>query len=219
MGALIEPTSVRAGDDPFSNSSISLSGGVSAITDRLDGFDRFVESHTATGGSLGADLRLNPVPYLLIDLDYGRDQATIDDLDVTRQQAEAGIGYLGPIWRYSSWYVEAVYAHVEFQNSSPSLCGGDCLTERHDGVGVKGGIIWPFDDQWYASLTAGYLSMAAHDGFDGLGESLVNASIGYLINSSFSVGVRGEYLAYTDRNNNSVEQDFASWRAFVSYHF
>jgi hypothetical protein len=219
LGAMIDSTSVQAADDPFSTSSISLSGGVSSITERFDGFNGYFNSHTATGGSLGAAVRLNPIPGLLIDLDYGRDQATINDLDVTRQQGEVGIGYLGPIWRYSSWYVEAVYAHVEFENSSPSLCGGTCLTEQHDGVGAKGGIIWPFGDQWYSTLSAGYISMAAHDGFDGLGESLVNASIGYMINPSFSVGVRAEYLAYSDRNDNSAEQDFASWRAFVSYHF
>jgi hypothetical protein len=216
MGALGAPTSVHAADDPFSNSYISVGGGVSSVTDR---FGRFFDSHTANGGSVGADLRLNPVPGLIIDLDYGRDQATLSDLDITRQQAEVGIGYLGPIWRSSSWYVEAVYAHLEFETSSPSLCGGDCLTEQHNGVGAKGGIIWPISYQWYTSLSAGYISMAAHDGYDGLGETLVNASIGYLINPSFSVGVRGEYLAYVDRNDTASEQDFASWRAFVSYHF
>jgi hypothetical protein len=207
---------VQAADDPFSNSYLSISGGVSQVTDRVG---PFFDSESANGASVGADLRVNPVPGLIIDLDYGRDQATLDDLDITRQQGELGIGYLGPIWAYSSWYLEAVYAHVQFHTSSPGLCGGDCLTEQHDGAGVKGGIIWPIGDQWYTSLSGGYISMAAHGGFQGVGESLVNASVGFRINASFSVGVRGEYLAYVDRNDSPLEQDFASWRAFVSYHF
>jgi hypothetical protein len=216
MGALLLPISVQAADDPFSNSYVSLSGGVSQITDRVG---RFFNSESANGGSLGADLRLNVIPGLVVDLDYGRDQATLGDLDITRQQGEIGIGYLGPAWGPSSWYVEAVYAHLEFQTNSPSLCGGDCLSEQHDGVGVKGGFIWPIGYQWYTTISAGYISMGSHDGFDGLGESLVNASVGYKINPSLSVGVRAEYLAYLDRNDTSLEEDFASWRAFVSYHF
>jgi hypothetical protein len=61
--------------------------------------------------------------------------------------------------------------------------------------------------------------MGAHNGFDGLGESQVAATIGYRVTDSFSVGVRAEFLAYVDRGDAGLEEDFASWRAFVSYHF
>jgi hypothetical protein len=210
------PSSASAVDDSFASDYISLGGGVSVVTARVS---RFLPSRSEQGASLGADVRLNPLPWLLLDLDYGADRATFGDLDLTRQQADVALGFLGSIGRYSSWYVEAVYGHVQFQTSSPSLCGGDCLTEQHDGVGVKGGFIWPFAYHWYTSLSAGYISMGAHNGFDGLAESLINASIGYRLNSDFSVGVRTEYMAYVERNDTGLEQDFASWRAFVSYHF
>jgi hypothetical protein len=210
------PNPVRADDEPFAGSYVSVGGGVDEVTDRVG---RFLQSETNAGGSVGADARLNVLDGLIFDLDYGRDQSSLNDLTITRQQGDFGLGYMGAVGRYSNWYVEAVYSHLQFQNSSQSLCGGDCLTETHDGVGVKGGFIFPLGDQWYSSLSAGYISMAAHNGFDGLGESLVNASIAYRLNPELSIGVRAEFMAYVDRGDNGLEEDFASWRAFVSYHF
>jgi hypothetical protein len=209
-------TSVRADDEPFAGSYLSIGGGVDEVTDRVG---RFLQSETNEGGSVGADARLNVLDGLIVDLNYGRDQSSLNDLTITRQQGDLGIGYLGTIGRYSNWYLEAVYAHLEFQDNSQSLCGGDCLTEIHDGVGVKGGFIFPLGDQWYSSVSAGYISMAAHNGFDGLGESLVNASIGYRLSPELSMGIRAEFMAYVDRGDHGLEEDFASWRAFVSYHF
>jgi hypothetical protein len=214
---LAAPTVAHASDeDTFSGSYVSIGGGVDEVSDRVG---RFLESETNQGGSLGADARFNILDGLIIDLDYGRDESSLNDLTLTRQQGDVGVGYLGPIGRYSSWYIEAIYAHLELHSSSASLCGGDCLSETHDGVGVKGGFIFPLGEQWYSSISAGYISMAAHDGFDGLGESLVNASIGYRFTPSLSLGVRGEFIAYVDRGDAGLEEDFASWRAFVSYHF
>jgi hypothetical protein len=217
-GSVLVPRSARAADDPFSNSYLSISGGGSVITEHT-GDSFFFDSSSGDGSSVGFSGRLNLVPGLIIDLDYARDQATIRDLDVTRQQGEFSIGYLGPIGRYASWYVEGVYAHVEFQRSSPSICGGDCLTEQHDGGGAKAGFIWPVGPQWYFTLGGGYISSGARDGYDGLGESFVNGAVGFKINPALSLGVRVDYSAYVDRNDTSVEEDFASWRAFVSYHF
>jgi hypothetical protein len=210
------PDSARADDEPFAGSYVSVGGGVGEVTDRVG---QFLQSETNQGGSLGADARLNVLDGLIVDLDYGRDESSLNDLTLTRQQGDLGVGLLAPIGRYSNWYIEAVYAHLQFHTSSRSLCGGECLTETHDGVGVKGGFIFPLSDQWYSSISAGYISMAAHNGFDGLGESLVNASIGYRLSDSFSVGVRAEFMAYVDRGDGGLEEDFASWRAFVSYHF
>ena len=159
------------------------------------------------------------MPNLIVDVDYGRDQASIDDLDITRQQGEVGIGYLGPMGRYSSWYAEGVYAHVQFARSSPSICGGDCLTEQHDGGGVKGGFIWPVGPQWYFNLGTGYYGFASHNGYSSLGEPFVNLMVGFKVNPALSFGVRAEYDAYIDNDNTSFEEDYGSWRAFVSYHF
>lgn len=217
MGALTAPAAAQAPNDAFFNSYVSISGGVSEITERFG--DRFFDSNSGNGGSVGASARFNLVPNLIVDLDYERDQATVDDLDVTRQQGEVAIGYLGPVGLYSSWYVEGVYAHVQFARSSPSICGGDCLTEQHDGGGIKGGFIWPVSPLWYFNLGAGYYGFASHDGYDGLGEPFVNAAVGFRINPALSIGVRAEYAAYLDHNDTSSEEDFASWRAFVSYHF
>jgi hypothetical protein len=210
------PDSARADDKPFAGSYVSVGGGVDEVTDRVG---RFLQSESNQGGSLGLDARVNILDGLIIDLNYARDEASLNDLTFTRQQGDLGVGYLGPIGRYSSWYIEAVYAHLQFHTSSLSLCGGDCATEIHDGVGVKGGFIYPLGDQWYSTISAGYISMGAHNGFDGLGESQVAATIGYRVTDSFSVGVRAEFLAYVDRGDAGLEEDFASWRAFVSYHF
>jgi hypothetical protein len=210
------PNSARADDEPFAGSYVSIGGGVDEVTDRVG---RFLQSESNEGGSVGADARFNILDGLILDLDYGRDQSALNDLTLVRQQGDFGLGYMGRIGQYSNWYVEAVYAHLQFHSSGQSLCGGDCLTETHDGVGVKGGFIFPLGDEWYSTISAGYISMAAHNGFDGLGESLVNASIGYRINPSLSIGVRAEFMAYVDRGDAGLEEDFASWRAFVSYHF
>jgi hypothetical protein len=210
------PGCARADDEqPFAGSYVSVGGGVDEVTDRVG---RFLQSESNEGGSWGVDARLN-LDGPIVDLSYGRDQSSLQDLTLTRQQADAGLGYLFHVGQFSSWYLEAVYARLQFHSDSQSLCGGDCSTETHNGVGVKGGFIFPIGDQWYSTISAGYISMAMHDGFDGLGESLVNATIGYRLNSSFSVGVRAEFLAYIDRGNEGLEEDFASWRAFVSYHF
>jgi hypothetical protein len=208
--------SARADDEPFAGSYVSVGGGVDEVSDRVG---RFLQSESNQGSSLGADARLNVLDGLIVDLDYGRDESSLNDLSIIRQQGDLGVGFLAPIGRYSSWYLEAVYAHLQFHTSSASLCGGDCLTESHDGVGVKGGFIFPLGDQWYSTISAGYISLAAHNGFDALGESLVNASVGYRVNDSVSIGVRAEFLAYVDRGDGGLEEDFASWRAFVSYHF
>jgi hypothetical protein len=208
----------EAQDAPYSVNYVSIGGGLSEITERVG--DRFFgDSSSGTGSSLGADARFSLVPGLILDLDYGRDQASIDDLDVTRQQGEVGLGFMGAIGRYSNWYVEGVYAHVQFRRSSDSICGGDCLTEQHDGGGVKAGFVWPISPQWYFNLGAGYLAFASHDGYEGLGEPFVNASVGFRVTPEVSLGVRAEYAAYVDRNDSALEEDFASWRAFVSYHF
>jgi hypothetical protein len=218
IGALTAPKPAQAADDVFSNSYVSIGGGVSEITERVDR-PFFFNSSSGTGGSLGANARFNLVPGLILDLDYARDQASIGDLDVTRQEGDVSIGYLGAMGQFSSWYVEGVYEHVQFARSSPSICGGDCLTELHDGGGVKAGFIWPVGPQWYFNLAGGYIGLGAHNGYDGLGEPFVNASVGFKVNPALSIGIRSEYAAYIDRNDTSVEEDFASWRAFVSYHF
>jgi hypothetical protein len=210
------PSSAWAEGGPFTDSYVSVGGGVDEVSDRVG---RFLQSETNEGGSLGLDARLNVLDGLIVDLNYGRDEASLNDLTITRQQGDVGVGYLGSIGRYSSWYVEAVYAHLQFHTNSASLCGGDCLTETHDGGGVKGGFIFPLGYQWYSTISAGYISMGAHNGFDGLGESQVSATIGYRLTDSVSLGVRAEFIAYVDRGNAGLEEDFASWRAFVSYHF
>ena len=216
--ALLTAPAANAQDAPYSVNYVSIGGGLSDITERF-GDHFFGNSSSGNGSSLGADARFSLVPGLILDLDYGRDQASIDDLDVTRQQGEVSLGYMGAIGLYSNWYVEGVYAHVQFRRSSASICGGDCLTEQHDGGGVKAGFVWPVSPQWYFNLGAGYLGFGAHDGYQGLGEPFVNASVGFKVTPEVSLGVRAEYAAYIDRNNNALEEDFASWRAFVSYHF
>ncbi len=205
---------------PPPDNHLTLSGGGVTVTDNYsDYYGNFFPQGGAVGGSFGISGRLNPRPGLIIDADYNHDQATLQDLALTRQQLEIGVGYRGPIGIWSSWYVEGVYAHVEFDGNSPSICGGPCPTEQHDGVGVKAGFLWPFGEQWYGSLGGGYLSMAAHDGFAGLAVPLFNAALGYNLNAHLSLGARIDYAGYIDRNYTGFEQDFTSWRAFVSYHF
>lgn len=225
------PIAAQARGD-FPDSYVTVSGGVVNVGDKqpgyyYSGYDYYGDyyyyddyySSSATGGSFGASARWQLAPHLIIDADYGHDQATIDDLDLTRQEIQVGAGFLGDIGVRSSWYAEAVYAHVQFDTSSAGLCGGDCPTERHDGVGVKGGFVWPFAERWYATLGGGYIWMNSEAGFDGVAEGLLNGAVGYRVSSNLSVGVRTDVEAYVDRNDTRYETDFSSARAFVSYHF
>jgi hypothetical protein len=217
-GALLTPPGAMAQDAPYSVNYVSIGGGLSEITERF-GDHFFDNSSSGTGGSLGANARFSLVPGLILDLDYARDQASINDLDVTRQQGQVGLGFMGAVGLYSNWYVEGLYAHVQFRRNSNSFCGGECLTEQHDGGGVEGGFVWPVSPQWYFNLGTGYLAFGAHDGYEALSEPFVNASAGFKLTPEISLGVRAEYDAYANRNHSALEEDFASWRAFVSYHF
>src|ERR1700722_5216656 len=73
----------RADDEPFAGSYVSIGGGVDEVTDRVG---RFLRSESNEGASAGADARFNVLDGLIVDLNYGRDHSSLNDLTITRQQ-------------------------------------------------------------------------------------------------------------------------------------
>jgi len=179
-------------------------------------------SSSAQGGGGGAALRFVIPGGFMFDASYNTDEANVGDGDVRVNQGTAGLGYRGP-----SWYAEAMFTTFQPKVTSNYLCGGTCASVTYNGGGVKGGYVWTFARQWYATVDGGIAALQGPSGSSSITQGILGGSIGYKINPNFSVDLAlltNAWVFGNSNNNynnyyNSTTLSVTSIQAGASVHF
>jgi hypothetical protein len=160
----------------------------------------YYNSNSATGGGGGAALRFVIPGGFMFDASYNTDEANVGQGDVRINQGTAGLGYRAP-----NWYAEAIFTTFQPKVNSFYLCGGNCGSVTYNGGGVKGGYIWTFAGQWYATADAGLAVLGGRNGTGSIVQGIFGGSIGYKFTPNFSldVGVLSNVWAFDNSNNNN----------------
>jgi hypothetical protein len=183
-----------------------------------DGIYSNYNSSSAQGGGGGAALRFVIPGGFMFDASYNTDQANRSQGDVRINQGTAGLGYRG-----SSWYAEAMFTTFQPRVTSNYLCGGPCASVTYNGGGVKGGYVWTFARQWYATVDTGIAGLQGPSGTHSLVQATLGGSIGYKFNPNFSLDLALLSNAWVFGNsssrNSSNTISVTSIQAGASLHF
>jgi hypothetical protein len=178
-------------------------------------------STSSQGGGGGAALRFVIPGGFMFDASYNTDEANFGQGDLRINQGTAGLGYRG-----SSWYAEAIFTTFQPKINSNYLCGGSCGSVTYNGGGAKGGYLWSFTRQWYATVDGGLAVLNGPSGSGGITQGILGGSVGFLFNPNFSVDlalVSNTWIFGNSNNNNyngnSSTISVTSIQAGVSLHF
>lgn len=151
----------------------------------------------------------------LIDAEYGQGKGSKNGVDLKLDRFDLGLGYLGKVGHESSWFVEGVYTHPKFEASF----GGSSDSSSKDGIGVKGGFLWPFADAWISKLSLGYNRISDKDGDGEINQGTLEGAIGYKFTPNFGLlaGVRGDSYVFSDNSDDKI--NFSSVRLIGTYNF
>jgi hypothetical protein len=183
-----------------------------------DGIYYNYNSSSANGGGGGAALRFVIPGGLMFDASYNTDEANIGQGDMRINQGTAGLGYRG-----LNWYAEAMVTTFQPRVTSNYQCGRTCASVTYNGGGVKGGFVWTFARQWYATVDTGIAVLEGPSGTNTIVQAILGESIGYKFNPNFSLDlallanawVFGNSSNSSSRNTISV----TSIQAGASWHF
>jgi hypothetical protein len=184
-------------------------------------------SNSAQGGGGGAALRFVIPGGFMFDASYNTDEANVGQGDVRINQGTAGLGYRAP-----NWYAEAIFTTFQPKINSFYLCGGNCGSVTYNGGGAKGGYIWTFARQWYATADAGLAVLGGRNGSGSIAQGILGGSVGYKFTPNFSVdlGVLSNAWFFDNSNNNNNNNNYynngynttvsvTSIQAGISLHF
>jgi hypothetical protein len=175
-------------------------------------------SSRAQGGGGGANLRFVIPGGFMFDATYNTDEANFGQGDMRINQGTAGLGYRG-----SNWYAEAMFTTFQPRGTSNYLCGGTCASVTYNGGGVKGGFMWSFARQWYATADTGIAVLEGPSGTNSIVQVMLGGSIGYKFNPNFSLDLALLSNAWGFSNsvnrNTSNTISVTSIQAGASLHF
>lgn len=177
-------------DEMYPQSFINVHANASSIGtydnygyyNNYDGIYYNYNSSSAQGGGGGAALRFVIPGGFMFDASYNTDEANIRQGDMRINQGTAGLGYRG-----LNWYAEAMFTTFQPRVTSNYLCGGPCTSGTYNGGGVKGGFVWTFGRQWYATVDTGIAGLEGPSGAHSLVQAILGGSIGYKLNPNFSL--------------------------------
>lgn len=210
-------------DEMYPQSFVNIHANASSIGLSNNYYDNYgyfndYNSSRAEGGGGGAALRFVIPGGFMFDASYNTDESNIGQGDVRINQGTAGLGYRG-----STWYAEAMFTTFRPRVTSNFLCGGTCASVTYNGGGVKGGFIWTFAHQWYATLDTGLAALQGPSGTNSIVQGILGGSIGYKFNPTFSVdlGVLSNAWVFENSNNNDYNTTISvtSIQAGLSLHF
>jgi hypothetical protein len=175
-------------------------------------------SSSAQGGGGGAAFRLVIPGGLMFDASYNTDEANIGQGDMRINQGTAGFGYRGP-----NWYAEAMFTTFQPRVTSNFLCAGTCTSATYNGGGVKGGFVWTFARQWYATVDTGIAGLQGPSGTRSIVQAILGGSIGYKFNPNFSLDLAllSNAWVFGNSSNRSSSNTISvtSVQAGASLHF
>jgi hypothetical protein len=206
--ALMASMSSRA-DNMYPNSFVNIHANASSLgvsNDYNNGnccYNNY-NSSSADGGGGGAAVRFVFTGHLMFDASYNTDNANVSDGSVRINQGTAGLGYLGNFYGYGTWYAEVMYTTFRPNITSNFFCGGSCGTINYNGAGVKGGFMWPFAGQWYATADFGLAGLSGPSGTNSLVQGIIGGSVGYKFNPNIgmSLGILANAWDNGNSNNN-----------------
>jgi hypothetical protein len=224
LGVLACTTS-RA-DDLYPQSFVNIHGNASslAVSNNFydnNGYYNNYNSNSQQGGGGGAALRFVIPGGFMFDASYNTDEASIGSGDVRINQGTAGLGY-----RAARWYVEGMFTTFQPKVTSNFQCGGPCASITYNGGGAKGGFVWTFGHQWYATVDTGLAVLGGPSGTNSIVQGILGGSIGYNFNPNFSVdlGALSNAWVFGNSNNNNnngynTTISVTSLQAGISLHF
>jgi hypothetical protein len=175
-------------------------------------------SSRAQGGGGGANFRYVIPGGLMFDVSYNTDEANFGQGDMRINQGTAGFGYRG-----SNWYAEAMFTTFQPRGTSNYLCGGTCASVTYNGGGLKGGMVWTFARQWYATADIGIAVLEGSSGTNSIVQVMLGGSIGYKFNPTISIDLALLSNAWGFGNsvnrNTSNTISVTSIQAGASLHF
>src|SRR5271163_305565 len=224
IGVMISTASKA--DEMYPQSFVNVHANASSIGtydnygyyNNYDGIYYNYNSSSANGGGGGAALRFVIPGGLMFDASYNTDEANIGQGDMRINQGTAGLGYRG-----LNWYAEAMFTTFQPRVTSNYLCGGPCASVTYNGGGVKGGFVWTFARQWYATVDTGIAGLEGPSGRHSLVQAILGGSIGYKFNPNFSLDLalltNAWVFGNSSNSNSSNTISVTSIQAGASLHF
>jgi hypothetical protein len=183
-----------------------------------DGFYTNYNSSSAQGGGGGAALRFVIPGGFMFDASYNTDQANRSQGDLRINQGTAGLGYRGV-----TWYAEAMFTTFQPRVTSNYLCGGPCASVTYNGGGIKGGWVWTFARQWYATVDTGIAGLQGPSGTHTIVQGIFGGSVGYKFSPNFSLDLAllSNAWVFGNSSHSNYNNTFSvtSIQAGASLHF
>jgi hypothetical protein len=223
IGVVVSPASKA--DEVYSQSFVNAHASASTIgsydsSGYYNNYGTYVNYNSthAQGGGGGATLRFVIPGGFMFDASYNTDEANFGQGDIRINQGTAGLGYRG-----SNWYAEAMYTTFQPRGTSNYLCKGTCASVTYNGGGVKGGLVWTFARQWYATADTGIAGLEGPSGTNSILQVILGGSIGYKVKPNFSLDLALLSNAWGFGNsvnrNTSNTISVTSIQAGASLHF
>jgi hypothetical protein len=195
-------------DGMYPNSFVNLHGNGSSIAlsnnyYNNSGYNNNYDSNSADGGGGGAAIRFVVKGGFMFDASFNSDKSNVGDGNIRINQGTAGFGYMANFGRGPTWYAEVMFTTFQPRVTSNFICGGSCGTVVYSGAGVKGGFIWTFAGQWYATVDFGLAGLQGPSGTDSLAQGILGGSVGYKFSPNFGVNVGVLTNAWVDGNSNN----------------
>jgi hypothetical protein len=223
LGVMIS-TATKA-DEMYAQSFVNVHANASSISlydssGYYDNYGDYVNYNrsSAQGGGGGANLRYVIPGGFMFDASYNTDEANFGQGDMRINQGTAGLGY-----RRSNWYAEAMFTTFQPRGTSNYLCRGTCASVTYNGGGVKGGLVWAFARQWYATVDTGIAVLEGPSGTNSIVQVMLGGSIGYKFrpNFSFDLSLLSNAWGFGNSVNRNTSNTISvtSIQAGASLHF